>query len=331
MSKKITIGLVGFFGWGNFGDELFVRVFEEWLGKDYELKVMNDLTKKPYFSKPLEELVDEVDAIVIGGGDLIIPWAMSDLYWREEYLKKPVFVVGVGVPTWGESNPNIIAKYKKFLTHENVKHVNVRDMESAQWIKDNISQDIAVEHTADIVFAMKMPKKIITDKKYFGIITRDRKGNPDNLEQVHKLAERAVSQGFVIKHIILGTGDVGERDFARAEDLKVEGKEIIYTESLDVLCQEISTCKIIASMKFHGTVVALNYGIPSIVLSATDKSRNLMRMIERQELLSSLNDESLADRVTPFVPVIPWTSVRMLRQRAENTMKNLSGAIAKFA
>ncbi|XOT95773.1 polysaccharide pyruvyl transferase family protein, partial [Alcaligenes pakistanensis] len=168
-------------------------------------------------------------------------------------------------------------------------------------------------------------------KKYFGIITRDRKGTPDNLEQVHKLAERAVSQGFVIKHIILGTGNVGERDFARAEDLKVEGKEIVYTESLDVLCQEISTCKIIASMKFHGTVVALNYGIPSIVLSATDKSRNLMRMIERQELLSSLNDESLADRVTPFVPVIPWTSVRMLRQRAENTMKNLSSVIAKFA
>ncbi|XOT95774.1 polysaccharide pyruvyl transferase family protein, partial [Alcaligenes pakistanensis] len=131
MSKKITIGLVGFFGWGNFGDELFVRVFEEWLGKSYELKIMNDLTHKPYFSRPLEELVDEVDAIVIGGGDLIIPWAMSDLYWREEYLKKPVFIVGVGVPTWSESNPKIVDRYKKFLTHENVKHVNVRDMESA--------------------------------------------------------------------------------------------------------------------------------------------------------------------------------------------------------
>lgn len=331
MSKKIKIGLVGFFGWGNFGDELFVRVFEEWLGKSYELKIMNDLTHKPYFSRPLEELVDEVDAIVIGGGDLIIPWAISDLYWREEYLKKPVFIVGVGVPTWNESNPKIVERYKKFLTHENVKHLNVRDMESANWIRKNISEEINVEHTADIVFAMEMPPKIKPSKKYFGIITRDRKGTPDNLDQVHRLAERAVSQGFVIKHIILGTGNVGERDFARAEDLKVEGKEIIYTESLDVLCQEISTCKIIASMKFHGTVVALNYGIPSIVLSATDKSRNLMRMIERQELLSSLNDESLADRVTPFVPVIPWTSVRMLRQRAENTMKNLSGAIANFA
>lgn len=323
MSKKTKVGLVGFFGWGNFGDELFVKVFEQWLGDKYELKVMNDLTYKPYFSKPIEEVVAEVDVIVIGGGDLIIPWSMSELYWRSEYLVKPVFIVGVGVPTWGQAKPHIVEKYKSFLTHKNVKYFNVRDKESAEWIKGNISPEVEVVHSADIVFSMKMPKKINVEEDYFGIVTRDRKGTPDDLTQVKRLAEKAKSEGYKIKHIILGSGDVGKRDFERADDFDVEDKVLVYSESLDELCQEISSCKMLASMKFHGTVVALNYGIPSIVLSATDKNRNLMRMIERKELLSSLNDQTLANRVHPFVPVIPWTSIRMLRQRAEKTMKDL--------
>lgn len=330
MSKKIKVGLVGFFGWGNFGDELFVKVFEQWLGDKFDIKVMNDLTHKPYFSRPIEDVVAEVDAIVIGGGDLIIPWSMSDLYWRDEYLTKPVFVVGVGVPTWGQAKPHIIEKYKKFLTHDNVKFFNVRDKESAEWVRKNISSEIAINHSADIVFALKMPTKINKKEKYFGIVTRDRKGTPDDLTQVKRLAEKAKAEGFKIKHIILGSGDVGKRDFERADDLDVEGKDLVYSESLDELCQEISSCQMLASMKFHGTVVALNYGIPSIVLSATDKNRNLMRMIERRELLSSLNDETLPERVHSFVPVIPWTSIRMLRQRAERTMTELSDKLANL-
>lgn len=135
MSKKIKVGLVGFFGWGNFGDELFVKVFEQWLGDDYELKILNDLTCKPYFTRPVQEVVSEVDAIIIGGGDLIIPWSVSDLYWKSEYLEKPVFIVGVGVPTWRQKNIDVIKKYKNFLMHSNVKFINVRDKESANWIK----------------------------------------------------------------------------------------------------------------------------------------------------------------------------------------------------
>lgn len=323
MSKKIKVGLVGFFGWGNFGDELFVKVFEQWLGDKFDIKVLNDLTYKPYFSRPVEEVVAEVDAIVIGGGDLIIPWAMSDLYWRDEYLAKPVFIVGVGVPTWAQAKPHIIHRYKKFLTHENIKFFNVRDKESAEWVRKNISSEVIVNHSADIVFSLKMPPKVKAEEKYFGIVTRDRKGTPDDLTQVKRLAEKAKSEGFKIKHIILGSGDVGKRDFERADDLDVEGKALVYSESLDELCQEISSCQMLASMKFHGTVVALNYGIPSIVLSATDKNRNLMRMIERRELLSSLNDETLPERVHSFVPVIPWTSIRMLRQRAEKTLTEM--------
>jgi polysaccharide pyruvyl transferase WcaK-like protein len=328
--KKIKIGLVGFFGWGNFGDELFIKVFEQWLGNKFEIRVMHDLTCKPYFSKSVEEVVSEVDAIVIGGGDLIIPWQISDLYWKNAYLDKPIFIVGVGVPTWVQAKPHVIHKYKNFLTHNNIKYINVRDKESRAWILQNISSDLDVTHSADIVFSLDMPPRVNSDVKYLGIVTRDRKGNPDDLTQVKRLAENAISQDFKIKHIILGTGDVGKCDYDRSNNLDIIGKETVYKHSLGELCQEISSCKILASMKFHGTVVALNYGIPSIVLSATDKSRNLMRMIERPELLSSLIDDALPDRIHPYIPVIPWTTIRMLRQRAQNTMKELICELEKI-
>lgn len=323
MRDKIKIGLVGFFGWGNFGDELFVKVYEKWLGNKYELRVLNDLTKKPYFSKPVEDVVDDVDAIIIGGGDLIIPWQMSGLYWRKEYLNKPVFIVGIGVPTWGGSKPDVIAQYKDFLMHENLRFFNLRDRESANWVTSNIDLNIDVSYSADIVFALPMPKKLECEDKCLGIVTRYRRNSRDDLTHVKLLAEKAKVEGFKIKHIILGTGDVGERDLQISNDLDVGGKELIYSSSLDELCQQISSCTILASMKFHGTVVATSYGIPSVVLSATDKSRNLMRMLQRRELLSSLKDVNLPDRLNKYVPAIPWASVRMLQQRARRTMEEL--------
>ncbi|MGM9488988.1 polysaccharide pyruvyl transferase family protein [Ideonella sp. YS5] len=324
-----TIGLVGFFGWGNFGDELFIETFKHWLGKEFELKVLNDLTSKPYFSRPLEEVMRGIDAIVIGGGDLVMPWTVSELYWKSAYLSVPVFVVGVGVPTWKGASAAAIATQAKFFQHPNVRMVEARDKESAEWIARNLKPTVETMNSADIVFGLPMPKVAPPAKaaKVLGVVTRDRKGEPDRLDHVQRLCEKAIGSGYAVRHIVLGIGEVGRRDLERAADLQVDGKEVAHSESLTDLCVAIGECTVLASMKFHGTVVALHYGVPSLVLSATDKSRNLMRMAERPELLSSLADEHLPDRFSPYMPRIPTTTRRMLRQRAEGTMSRLAQAL----
>src|SRR5690625_97050 len=111
--KKIA--LVGYFGWGNFGDELFLEVHRQQLAVSYELFVAHDLLEAPYFSRPVSEVVDEADAILIGGGDLLNPLRVSELYWQMEYLRKPTFVYGLGVPNQPFRREHVLAVYQDFF------------------------------------------------------------------------------------------------------------------------------------------------------------------------------------------------------------------------
>ena len=328
MTKKKKIGLIGFFGWGNFGDELFVDVYRQWLEPEFELKVLNDLTKKPYFSRPVPEVLEEVDALVIGGGDLVMPWTVSDLYWKKEYLEKPVHICGVGVPTWKGTAAPAVQYMQEFLSHPNIRFFNARDKESAAWISKHLKPRIEPTNTADIVFALDLPPAPKPQgAPILGVVTRDRADKPDDLTNVIALCNKAQALGYSIRHIILGSGAVGERDVARAKDLDIPGKEVIYSDSTMDLCKAIGECTALTSMKFHGTVVAAAYGVPSFVLSATDKSRNLMRMMERPDLLSSIADKHLPDRFSQYTPVIPRATRTLLRRRAEATLTALAEAL----
>ena len=74
----------------------------------------------------------------------------------------------------------------------------------------------------------------------------------------------------------------------------------MHSESLDELCQEISRVELLATIKFHGLVVATMYGVPAIAMSVTPKNRNFLRMIERPEMLVSYTNEGLKDRIHKY-------------------------------
>jgi polysaccharide pyruvyl transferase WcaK-like protein len=80
------------------------------------------------------------------------------------------------------------------------------------------------------------------------------------------------------------------------------------------------------SHKFHGTVVAVSYGIPSVSMSTTDKNRNLLRRLGRPDLVCAFDDPALPDRLArPPVPIDlavrdamaaeATASLRLLRER----------------
>jgi polysaccharide pyruvyl transferase WcaK-like protein len=105
------------------------------------------------------------------------------------------------------------------------------------------------------------------------------------------------------------------------------GKSLVRSDDVRELCAHIGRCTGMASMKFHGSVVAAMYGVPSVVLSATDKNRNFMAMIDRPELLSGLNDPHLPDRWSPYMARIPVHTRDWLRSRSTEAMQRLVDAV----
>lgn len=319
LENRKKIGLVGYFGWGNFGDELFLEVHRQHLEGDYDLFVANDLLEEPYFSRPVADLADESDAFIIGGGDLINPLRVSGLYWDMDFLAKPVFIFGIGVPKQPFERVKVLDHYRRFTRHPNCKLVVARDQESYDWLKKNLELGDKLQWYPDPVCTLRKPApaQIKAGEKVLGVTMREHRSLSEDMSPLRNMIDTAKGMGYSIKHIVLANQSLGKADLGRAKLIAQGDEEIVYTEDLHEMCREISSCSMLASIKFHGMVVATMYGIPTIAMSVTPKNRNFLRMIEREEMLASYTSDSLFERVS-YHPARIHNRVRYhLRSQAE--------------
>jgi polysaccharide pyruvyl transferase WcaK-like protein len=288
-----VVGLVGFYGHGNYGDELFLEVFREHLGSHFELRSMLDPARAKSIARRLGSGVRETDAILIGGGDIVIPWSTSSRYWERSYLRRPVFVAGVGVPMWREPAPHVVARLGAFFGHRNVRFIGTRDPESTEWIEQNLHPKAPVVTAPDLVCGLTLPPvERPAGQPIFGVAVRSRK-EKDDLTHVRRLCQRAVDLGYRVRRIVLATGRVRERDALTTEELELPDTELVSSDDLTDITRAIGECTAMASMKFHGVVVATMYGVPAIATMPTTKTRNFMRGIGRTDLVSAYSSPDL--------------------------------------
>ncbi len=335
-NKKKTIGLVGYYNFGNYGDELFAQAFRKAM-PEFNFQILHDICERPYFTTPKAEKVKNVDCILIGGGDLIIPSYWTDLYFEDEFLEKPVYIAGVGVPTWagnyGSNNdPKVIERLRKFMRHPNVRFISVRDVESKEWIEKFLQPRIEVHVSADLVCSLDFPKaNPSSSEKIFGLITRKQGKGEIQYQNIRKLCGKAIGEGYKIKQIILATGEIGKEDYEEIHNFQFPGIELVYTEDIDKITQEISTCNVMASMKFHGCVVASMMGIPAITLITTDKFVNFYKAINREDLISHHRRETLADQFSPDIQPIDPATIASLKASSLKMLNELKDAINQGA
>lgn len=321
------IGLVGFFGWGNYGDELFHRIWENSIGTVHDTQLLHDKLEYPYFSRSAVEIAKEVDAIVIGGGDLVIPNKISPLYWNKAWLNRPIYISGVGVPTWIKHEAeDVMSRLRTFFQHKNVKYISARDVESAEWIRKKLTPNVEVRHHADLAFSGIYPPAKKFEKPTIGISLRTHRAGSDPTVLLN--ACRALQKdGFDIMNIVMGTGRTRAADLQVAKDFPLENQIIFESENIDEISSTIGGLHTLISNKFHGTVVASTYGVSSVVLSSTSKSRNLYRRLGRTPLLSSATDENLLHKVRLAEMPISEDALKALRLEAFEGVHSVVRAI----
>jgi len=318
------VGLIGFYGFGNYGDELFVDAFREHLGGHLDIRVLPDLTSSPYFTRPVRKVVRGVDAIIIGGGDLVVPWKLSPLYWNKAYLDRPVYISGVGVAQLKTTEPSLanVRALQEFFRHRNVRYVSARDETSARWIEMHLAPRVPVVRAPDLVCSLTLPGAAPSED-VLGIVTRHRSGHADDYSVVQELANRAIARGMQVRQIVLGVGITGVKDLKHAGALEVPGKQVVHSNRLDDLSRSIGGCRVLATMKFHGTVVASMYGVAPVSMMPTVKSVRYLNALGRPELVSHFSKRSLVDALDPLPDRIDPATIQRLRTESRAALVDL--------
>lgn len=326
------IGMVGYYGYGNYGDEIFLDVFRSYL-PNYEFVFFQDYLHRPFYKDGAEGLakkVAEVDAIIIGGGDLVIPFYWTDQYFEKPFLEKPIFMHGLGVPKWGGHDKKVVSRLHEFFQSDNIRHIHVRDLESKEWIERNLEPKVVVDRSPDIVCALDLPPVTRpTDQPIFGLITRKQKAGEIQWENIRALCDKAKSLGYRLRHIVAATGVIGKEDDGVFEEFDFSDMENIRSENIDDITRAIGECSVVASMKFHGLVVASMFGIPTIGLITTDKFNNFYATMERDDLRAHHRHKDLADRLSRFMAPIPYFTRHAMREKAIGSLQLLAKRVAE--
>lgn len=326
----MRVGLIGYYNYGNYGDELFKGMLEREIPfVQFEVldqaKLMHDEAYRTYFK-------DEIDLTLIGGGDLIIPYGWAEWYFQPILQTKPILVFGVGVPTWGGFDQEAVAKMRDYLSHPNIKFFSTRDRKSTDWIKEHLDVHVPVHTFADMVSAIDLPNHDKQEQKIFTVITREQRPGEINWQNLKALVDRARGFGYHIRNLILATGTTATDDLAI---LAVEGQEmdweIVTGANNDELTRLIGESSIIASMKFHGCVVSTMFGIPAITLAKTDKFISWYEMIERIDLIAHHTHSDLPERLPKYPAPIPKTTTMALRNSAMDGLACLRQTVEALA
>lgn len=313
-SDHPVVGVAGFYGWGNYGDELFWQVFHRQLGGAMELR--NLLGPDASDRQSLRRTVRDTDVVLVGAGDLAIPWRRSR-YWDAALLQRPVYVAGIGVPLWRSPTERGVTALRQFFRHPAVQLVAARDRRSVDWIAEQLRPRVPIGLSPDLAWAADLPPvEPPTGPPIFGVAVRWRSDGIDDLSQVRLLCERAAASGYRVRRIVLATRGVRASDVEATARLGLDDTELVSTDDLDAISRAIGECRVFASMKFHGVIVAAMYGVTPISIKSSTKTSSFLTDVGRPELLSTFDDPALPTFAERKLPPIAEDIRRRLRADA---------------
>ncbi len=288
LGKEKKIFLVGYFGFGNAGDELLRETYTQKASrklKDYSISVLigNKIPEtneynvnwvpRRDFTAVIEELIKS-EAVVIPGGGIFqsVTSYRSLMYYLlivkiARFFKTRVILPAQGLGPWKNNSLLALWLHKKLANElKQADYVTVRDDNSVEKYKEITSLEAYVEETTDLAFLNSFYEK----KRFKGKI---------NFMKIYAVIRGSVAGAVKIASELIKLSKDSENielvpvAFQPGEDSYVWRKagwkdEIKTVDSFD---KTFDGADLVVSMRLHGCIIATNQGIPWIGIAYDPK------------------------------------------------------------
>ncbi|WP_211745978.1 polysaccharide pyruvyl transferase family protein [Paenibacillus sp. Marseille-Q4541] len=271
----MKIAASGYYGMGNFGDDLFLKTLQQAF-HHHEVFPWN-----AYMD------TNQVDAVIVGGGDLITPYKFSNYYFPKALQQHPMWLYGVGIvdtyppETWPEEEVN---KHKEYFQH--AQRAIFRDKTSAELAAIGGFHKNP-ETAQDMVFAYQehpFPVKRFSLKKTIGVCLFSYPSFP--FETMTELLLNLNRQNYhivlipVINHPNNSFSDYNTckklEQAMKAADPAASVQTLSLLLEIDLTYNIIQSMDYLISYKLHPTLVALRAGVPVLAMSKMGKVKHLL-------------------------------------------------------
>lgn len=316
MTKKVVIS--GYYGFGNFGDELILSILTQHLKKlGVETVVLSSNPRKTsmeHFVNAIHSfnfhqvagLIKQSDILISGGGSLLqdVTSVKSLLYYLWVIFtalryKKDVIIFAQGIGPIS----NLVAKFLTKYFLKRCKYISVRDYKSQNLLENwGISSDLV----CDPAFSLGIPSA--SNEGIVGVQLRDFSTMNNTL--LNKLARQIVKDFYDKKIRIFSLQNELDLDICKKFDgnlksLKPDIKTEIVTENI---VQNIYELEYMIGMRFHALIIALKSGVKSIGINYDIKVEKLAK--ESGIPLISMNASENFDDVFRQMQLLDMNKVR---------------------
>lgn len=287
---------------GNFGDELFLETLKQ-VFFDHNVFAWQDSLDP-----------SQIDAVIIGGGDIVTPYNFDKYYFPEVLKDHPTWIYGVGVvrhyaeETWPEEE---VAKNRERIKRA-IRFV-VRDESSAS-IARRLRLHEHVECLPDLAFSYRQTSLYPIHKsryhKLMGVCVYSYSTYP--LDSMATLLAHYATEGYQIIFIPMVNQNNTFTDIPTCKLLreKVE-KQVGQNRTLmlspkydlNLIHSWIRSLDYFISSKLHPSLVALIEGVPVLCLSDQGKVAALMERYGLGEYALSIRtpQDELKDKIDQFL------------------------------
>ena len=343
------VALAGFYGRGNFGDDLAAVLFGLFLKRIrvpvrvYKLCASLSGEFGLEAARTADELLDDAQLLVWGGGGLLAPWADRTyglLYpgVAEEYdsligaaLRRGVPLSALSVGGTGAYPSPLTPRYKQRLL-ESATYVSVRNPQDLALLARH---RVAGDYFPDVVWqtATQFPaERTRSDRRRIGIDVY-----PSNLLRQKALHLAAWLQLIVWKRrdcefVLLDTTNARVKAY-RGLGVLVRGRNARTYQFHDLRqdLQVLASLDLMVTTRLHAWMACVGYGVPAISLAGEKKTTLLLENLRMEDACFGRGRSGRflrlmlsKDRLERFLRDFPFPDVARLRAESDGHFRRLS-------